>query len=336
MSFQLDVEGRSVLLTTPGPRAAETVHALLDAGAGVQVLTEYPDARLVDLASRGLIQLVHPGAAAGNLQDYDLVIRDPRAGEQSPEHPGQGTARGRVILVGGGPGSADLLTLGGLAALRVADVVVTDRLAPLGVLDDLPVSTLVLHVGKIPRGEFTPQETINRLLVEHARAGRTVVRLKGGDNFVFGRGGEEWNACVEAGIDVHVVPGVSSAIAVPALAGIPLTHRTLAQGVVVVSAHVPPDDPRSMVDWAAVARTGFTIVVLMGVGTTAAVADALIDAGLAADTPAAMIADGATPRQRTVRAPLARLADTAHAAGMTPPAVTVIGPVVNALTEPAG
>lgn len=242
---------------------------------------------------------------------------------------------GRVLLVGGGPGDAGLLTVAGRDALAAADVVITDRLAPLAAIAEHAPDAEVVHVGKIPRGEFTPQERINELLVEHARAGRTVVRFKGGDGYLFGRGGEEWLECTASGIPVEVVPGVSSAFAVPALAGIPVTHRGLSQGVAVVSGHVSPEDPRSEVDWPALATARLTIVVLMGVATLGSIADALVAAGLPADTPAACIADGAGPQQRSVRAPLSQIASAADEGGFAPPAITVIGDVVDALETPA-
>jgi siroheme synthase len=154
-----------------------------------------------------------------------------------------------------------------------------------------------------------------------------VVRLKGGDNFVFGRGGEEWQACVAAGVDVQIIPGVSSAVAAPALAGIPLTHRTANQGFTVITGHVPPGDPRSTLDYAALARSGTALVVMMGVGTLGAIASALIGHGLDPQTPAATVADGGLASQRTVRASLAGIAEATAAAGIRPPAVTVIGSV---------
>ncbi|WP_201467299.1 uroporphyrinogen-III C-methyltransferase [Janibacter melonis] len=248
------------------------------------------------------------------------------------------TTTGRVLLVGGGPGDPGLLTIAGRDALAVADVVVTDRLAPLAAIVEHAPQAEVIHVGKIPRGDFTPQERINELLVEHALAGRTVVRLKGGDGYLFGRGGEEWQACAAAGVPVEVVPGVSSAFAVPALAGIPVTHRGLSQGVVVVSGHVAPEDPRSEVDWAALATSRLTIVVLMGVATLGSIARALVAAGMPADTPAACVADGASPQQRSVRAPLSGIAAAADEGAFAPPALTVIGDVVAALAPlaPAG
>ena len=242
-------------------------------------------------------------------------------------------AIGRVLLVGGGPGDPGLLTVAGRDALAAADVVVTDRLAPIAAIAEHAPQAEVVHVGKIPRGEFTPQERINELLVEHALAGRTVVRLKGGDGYLFGRGGEEWLECTAAGIPVDVVPGVSSAFAVPALAGIPVTHRGLSQGVAVVSGHVAPDDPRSEVEWPALATSGLTIVVLMGVATLDPIARALVDAGLDPATPAASIADGAGPDQRVVHAPLSGIAAAADAASIAPPAITVIGDVVTALEQ---
>ncbi|MFF5323277.1 uroporphyrinogen-III C-methyltransferase [Janibacter hoylei] len=244
-------------------------------------------------------------------------------------------ATGRVLLVGGGPGDPALLTVAGRDALAAADVVVTDRLGPVSALDEIAPQAEIVHVGKIPRGDFTPQERINELLVEHARAGRTVVRLKGGDGYLFGRGGEEWNHCVAAGVPVEAVPGVSSAFSVPALAGIPVTHRGLSQGVAVVSGHVGPDDPRSEVDWAALATSRLTIVVLMGVATLGSIAEALVAAGLSPETPAACIADGATPRQRSVRAPLSQIAAVADSEGIAPPAITIIGDVVDSLQDPA-
>jgi uroporphyrin-III C-methyltransferase len=221
-----------------------------------------------------------------------------------------------------------------MSALQAADVVVCDRLAPLGLLDTLDPGVEVIHVGKIPRGEFTPQERINAILVEQARAGRTVVRLKGGDSFVFGRGGEEWNACIEAGIPVSVIPGVTSSIAGPALAGIPVTHRELAQGFVVVSGHVGPQDTRGSVDWGAVARTGLTIVVLMGVANLEPLARALVANGLDPRTPAACVADAGLATQRVVRATVADLAAAVADADLRPPAVTVIGHAVAALAAP--
>jgi uroporphyrin-III C-methyltransferase / precorrin-2 dehydrogenase / sirohydrochlorin ferrochelatase len=234
---------------------------------------------------------------------------------------------GRVILVGGGPGDPELLTLKGFQALADADVVVVDRLAPLAALDGLREGVEIIDVSKIPRGRSTPQEEINDILVSRAREGRVVIRLKGGDPFVFGRGQEEVIACQEAGVPVQVIPGVSSAIAAPELAGIPLTHRGLSQGFTVVSGHAAPDDPRSTLDWSALARGGTTLVVLMGVETLASIVDALVDAGLDEDTPVACVMDGGLPSQQVVRTTLAAIVSKGSPPELRSPAVTVIGAV---------
>jgi uroporphyrin-III C-methyltransferase len=182
---------------------------------------------------------------------------------------------------------------------------------------------LIIEVAKIPRGTSTPQERINEILIEHASAGKTVLRLKGGDPFVFGRGGEEWQACAAAGIPVTVIPGVSSAFAGPALAGVPLTHRELTQGFTVISGHAPPGD----LNWQALATTNTTLVIMMGVATLPAITAELIKHGLATATPAMTVADAAMPSQRSVRGTLADIAALTSEAGIKPPAITVIGAV---------
>jgi uroporphyrin-III C-methyltransferase len=219
------------------------------------------------------------------------------------------------------------LTVAGLEALRAADVVVTDRLAPVSVLAGLGPSVKVIDVGKIPFGKATSQERINQILIDHAGAGNAVVRLKGGDSFLFGRGGEELIACAAAGVPVSVIPGVTSAFAVPACAGIPVTHRGVTQGVTVVSGHVPPDDPASTVDYAALARSGTTLVYLMAVSTLPTITEALLRHGMSPETAAVTIADGTLAQQRTVRGTLASIAKTVAAVGIKPPAITVIGSV---------
>ena len=234
---------------------------------------------------------------------------------------------GRVVLVGGGPGDPELLTLKGFQALADADVVVVDRLAPLAVLDGLREGVEIIDVSKIPRGRFTPQEEINDVLVSRAREGRVVVRLKGGDPFVFGRGMEEVIACTQGGVPVEVIPGVSSAIAAPELAGIPLTHRGISQGFTVVSGHVAPEDPRSTLDWDALARGGTTLVVLMGVENLASIVDALVDAELDMDTPLACVMDGGLPSQKTVLTSLSKVAGSGPPPELHSPAVIVIGAV---------
>jgi uroporphyrin-III C-methyltransferase/precorrin-2 dehydrogenase/sirohydrochlorin ferrochelatase len=242
--------------------------------------------------------------------------------------PGSGGGGGSVVLVGGGPGDPGLITVRGRQALSQADVVVADHLAPQALLASLPPEVEVIDASKLPRGRFMAQEAINALLVEHALAGRRVVRLKGGDPFVFGRGMEELEACVAAGVPVEVVPGVTSAIGVPALAGIPVTHRGLTHEFVVVSGHVPPGHPQSLVDWAALGRLRGTLVVLMGVDTAPAIAAALVEHGRPEGTPVAVVSEGSTPNQRTVRTTLGGLARTVAEEGIRPPAVWVVGEVV--------
>jgi histidinol-phosphate aminotransferase len=232
-----------------------------------------------------------------------------------------------VTLIGGGLGTEGQITVAGLMALQCADVVVTDRLAPLGLLAHLREHVEIIDAAKNPRGTAMPQEKINQLLVEHARAGRNVARLKGGDPFVFGRGFEEIEACVAAGIAVTTIPGVTSAVAGPAAIGVPVTHRGITHGFTVVSGHLPPDHPDGLIDWAALARSGTTLVVLMGVATLPAIADALQAAGSPSDTPVAIVCDATRPQQRELRSTLGQVADEATTAHITPPAIAVIGAV---------
>jgi len=236
-----------------------------------------------------------------------------------------------VALVGSGPGDPELITVKGRRLLAAADVVVADRLVPGMLLGELRPDVEFVDAAKVPYGPSTAQEEINRILVDRARAGKFVVRLKGGDPYVFGRGGEEAIACSEAGVPVLVVPGVTSSIAAPALAGIPVTHRGVAHEFTVVSGHVPPDDPASLVDWAALARMRGTLVVLMGLKNLPRITERLIADGRAAETPAALVQDGSTDGQRVLRGTLDTIAREASAAGIRPPAVVVIGEVVGIL-----
>ena len=238
-----------------------------------------------------------------------------------------------VALVGGGPGDPELITVRGRRLLAQADVVVVDRLGPRELLDELPPHVEVVDAAKIPYGRAASQEHINATLIEHARAGKFVVRLKGGDPYVFGRGFEEVLACAEAGVPVTVVPGVTSAFAVPALADVPVTHRGVAHEVVVVSGHVGPDDPRSLVDWPALGRLRGTVVLLMAVERAGAFAAALVEHGRPADTPVTVVQEGSTRAQRVVRATLATLADEVTAHGVRPPAIIVVGPVAGLAAE---
>ncbi len=234
---------------------------------------------------------------------------------------------GGVALVGGGPGDPELITVRGRRLLAHADVVVADRLAPPELLAELPPNVEVIDAAKIPYGRAMAQEAINAVLIERARAGKFVVRLKGGDPFVFARGYEEVLACAEAGIPVTVVPGVTSAIAVPALAGVPVTHRAVNHEFVVVSGHLAPDDPESLVNWEALARLSGTLVLLMAVERIELFAEALRAGGRPAQTPVLVVQHGSTAAERVVRATLADVPERIRAEGIRPPAIIVIGPV---------
>lgn len=238
--------------------------------------------------------------------------------EQSPEP-------GRVVLVGGGPGADDLITVRGMRALQRADVVVADRLAPRDLLRDLRPGAEVIDVGKTPHHHPVPQHEINALLVEHAQRGRYVVRLKGGDPYLLGRGGEEVLACRLAGVPVEVVPGVTSALSAPAAADVPVTHRGVAHGVLVISGHDELDTD-TLVRWR------HTIVVLMGMARLRELAAALIGGGKPADTPVTVVQSAWTPEQRQVSGSLETIADLVAAQGIGNPAAIVIGDVTRALT----
>jgi uroporphyrin-III C-methyltransferase/precorrin-2 dehydrogenase/sirohydrochlorin ferrochelatase len=232
-----------------------------------------------------------------------------------------------VALVGGGPGDPELITVRGRRLLAKADVVVTDRLGPRDLLDELPPHVEIIDVSKIPYGRQASQDYINETLIKKAQDGKFVVRLKGGDSFVFGRGFEELLVCAEAGIPVTVVPGVTSAFSAPALDNIPVTHRGIAHEVVVVSGHVAPDDPASMVNWPALAQLNGTLVLLMAVKHSGEFAKALIAGGRPAATPAAVIADGSMRTQTSIRTTLANLKTDLDKSGIRPPAIIVIGDV---------
>lgn len=239
----------------------------------------------------------------------------------------RGEVMGSVALVGGGPGDPELITVAGRRLLARADVVVADRLAPRELLDELAPQVEVVDAAKIPYGRAASQDVINATLIERAKAGKFVVRLKGGDPYLFGRGFEEVLACAEAGIPVTVVPGITSAFSVPALAGVPVTHRGVSHEVVVVSGHVPPGHDQSLVDWDALAKLRGTIVLMMGVERIRQFADALLAGGRQAATPVGVIQDGSTRRQRVLRSTLSTVADDIAREGIRPPAVIVIGPV---------
>lgn len=317
--------GRAGLVVGGDARAAVQVQSLLDAGAVVTVVAPEATASIEDLADRGLLTWHARDLTLDDVHAAAVVL----TGHDDSVPPERILTTGSVVLVGGGPGDPQLVTLAGRAAIETADVIVTDRLAPLAALQWARPDAEIIDVAKIPGGRSTSQDTINQLLVEHAKAGRNVVRFKGGDNFVFGRGGEELIACQEAGIATRLVPGVSASIAGPALAGIPVTHRGLTQGFTVISGHVPPGHDDSTLDFAALARSGATLVVMMGVRTLGAICSALVEGGLDPSTPAAVIADAAMPSQRLVRGSVTDIDAVAREADIGAPAVAVIGQVAD-------
>src|SRR4051794_16678211 len=238
---------------------------------------------------------------------------------------------GKVYLVGAGPGDPGLLTVRALELLREADVVIHDRLVPPEALE--AATGELVYVGKEGGGEQVPQEETNRLLVEHARAGRSVVRLKGGDPFVFGRGGEETEVLRDAGIDFEVVPGVTAGVAAPAYAGVPVTQRGMASAVAFVTGHEDPAKPETAIDWPALAAFPGTLVFYMGVRQLERIASQLVAGGRDPAEPAAVVERGTLPGQRTVRAALSGIAAAAADAGVRAPAITLVGPVATLAPE---
>lgn len=256
----------------------------------------------------------------------DAVVAGLRDGAIAAPHDHDRAAG--VVLVGGGPGDPELVTVAARRALSEADVVVADRLAPRALLDELSPDVELVDVAKLPRGRAAAQDEINRLVVDRARSGKRVVRFKGGDPFVFGRGYEEAIACAEAGVPCRVVPGLSSAISVPAVAGIPVTHRGVAHDFTVITGHVPPDHPDSLVDWPAVAQMRGTVVLLMAVQNLPTIAEALLKGGRPAETPVAVISEGTMPGERTVLSTLQDVGVDVEREGVRPPAIVIVGGVV--------
>jgi uroporphyrin-III C-methyltransferase / precorrin-2 dehydrogenase / sirohydrochlorin ferrochelatase len=261
----------------------------------------------------------------------DAVVTGLQSGQLSARH--ERGRRGQVAIIGGGPGDPGLITVRGRQLLAEADVVLADRLAPRALLDELREDVQIIDASKIPYGRAMAQEHINAALVEHAQAGRFVARLKGGDPFVFGRGAEEVLACLRAGVPVTVVPGVTSAVAVPASAWVPVTHRGVAQEFHVVSVHVPPGDERSTVNWELLGGSSGTLVLLMAVERIGAVTAELLRYGRNPDTPVSVIADGTLPTQRTISSTLEQVEGLVAKEGIRPPAIVVVGDVVSVATE---
>ncbi len=256
----------------------------------------------------------------------DAIVDRLRSGEIAAPKDRMRTAG--VVLVGGGPGDPELITVAGRRALQEAEVVIVDRLAPRELLAELAPHVEVIDATKLPRGRAADQTDLNQLMVERALAGKSVVRLKGGDPFVFGRGFEEAIACAEAGVPLRVVPGITSAVAVPALGGIPVTHRGVAHEFTVVSGHIPPGHPDSLVNWQALAGMRGTLVLLMAVDNLGDITDALIAGGRDPMTPVAVVQDGSLASQRRLTGTLTDIAPVAAAGHIRPPAIVVVGDVV--------
>lgn len=258
----------------------------------------------------------------------NLSVQQAREG-----HPSQdGThSQGKVYLIGAGPGDPDLITVKGLRYLRRADVVIYDRLIAPELLEEIRPEAERIFAGKGPKKHTLPQEEINALLVDRARRGLLVVRLKGGDPFVFGRGGEEALALAEAGLPFEIVPGISSALAVPAYAGIPVTHRDHTPLLTIITGHEKRKEDPSTINWQVLAqlgKLGGTLVILMGVATLSKIAEHLAENGLSTDTSVAVIQQGTVNAQRTVVGNLETIAAKVVEAGLSSPAVIVIGSVV--------
>ena len=239
-----------------------------------------------------------------------------------------------VSLIGGGPGGWDLITVRGMRRLQDADVILADHLGPTSELHQLCSvdSKKLIDVSKLPYGHQVAQEKINNLLLTHAQSGKKVARLKGGDPYVFGRGFEELQFLASHGIACEVIPGVTSAISVPALARVPITHRSVVHSFTVISGHLPPGHKDSRNNWEALAHTGGTLAVIMGVKNAPKIAAAIIAAGRAPETPAIVIQEGATTNQRGYRCTLGTLAETMKTHNIQPPAVYVIGDVAGLST----
>ena len=318
MLLETDLMDLPVLVVGPPGLTGAVARRCARAGALVTIAPSAAHVTAAACARARLAIVVGPASewsgAMETLARHCVVVREP-----VPEGP-----RGRVVLVGAGPGGAGLLTLDAVRALADADVVLTDRLAEVGDLTRLAPGAEVIDVGKRPGHHAVPQDEIEAVMVQRAAQGLTVVRLKGGDPYVFGRGGEEVAAAVDAGLPVTVVPGVTSAVGVPGAAGIPVTHRGVSHVVTIVSGHVPLDDGQA----ASLAGLGGTIVFLMGMHNLVPLTSALERAGLDPATPAAIVERGLTPGQRSVVGTLASLPALAARTGAASPAVIVIGEVV--------
>jgi histidinol-phosphate aminotransferase len=327
-----DTTGQAPFLLLRVPRAAGARGRLRELGIAVRRGDTFPGLdsnwiRIAVAAPEHHERIVDSFARSTSLTRQPAT---PPACAARPKTPSRAT-RGRVTLVGAGPGSTDLITLRGWRALHTADVVISDRLADPAFTSELRPGVLLINAGKAPGEHRLGQEEISAALVSHARAGFDVVRLKGGDPFILGRGGEEVLACARAGIPCCIIPGLSSATAAPALAGIPLTHRGVAQSFAVVSGHLPPGHPDSPVDWGILARSADTLVLLMAAGNMTSIAQRLLELGRPALTAVACIERAATASQQVTLCSLRDLAAPEGAPAIRNPAVIVVGPTVSAL-----
>ncbi|HIW91184.1 MAG TPA: uroporphyrinogen-III C-methyltransferase [Candidatus Corynebacterium avicola] len=315
------------VLVVDGPEADVTAELLRDQGA-VPVAWG-------DIATRiGLVR-IPAGTEAQAAEDAlawahrNGIPVDDRRGRTSPVSAvgaSADTSTGSVTLVGGGPGDADLVTVAGVRAIEAADVILADHLGAITLADEAAErGAEVIDVAKIPYSRQVSQERINEIILEKARAGLNVVRLKGGDPFIFGRGHEEVTACAEAGIPVTVIPGVTSVTSAPAAAGVSLTHRGVNHDVTVVSGHLPPGHEKSLVNWDALAQMTGTLVLIMAVRNAGAIATELIAKGQDAATPVVVIENASTDKQRVTGASLETLGETIEREGLGSPAIIVIG-----------
>lgn len=264
-------------------------------------------------------------AVIDRAQELHIPVDDQRGGAARQTFRGE---RGTVTLVGGGPGDPDLITVAGARAIAEADVILADHLGPFALAEDAAArGAEIIDVSKLPYGRQVAQERTNELLVEHSRAGRNVVRLKGGDPFVFGRGFEEWQHLANAGVPVKVIPGVTSATSAPAVAGFSITHRGLNHDITFVSGHVPPGHPKSQTDWSAVAQMRGTIILIMAVKNAPAIAESLMNTqgGQKPETPVAVIENASTIKERVVTTTLGDLGATMESEDVRPPAIILIG-----------
>ncbi|GAA0444691.1 uroporphyrinogen-III C-methyltransferase [Streptomyces stramineus] len=345
LSTELELAGRRVVVFGGEPGALRHLARLCRTGAEITVVAPVVCAAIGAMAQAGRIRWHNRSWQPEDLDDtwyavactpeHNAEIAETaerkrvfcaRADAEASAPVRQGRPDPGVALVGAGPGDPDLITVRGRELLGAADVVLVDRLAPLELLADLRPEVEIVDVAKLPYSRTVAQEHINEVMVERALAGQFVVRLKGGDPYLFGCGFEEVTACANAGVPVTVVPGVSSALAAPALAGVPVTHRGMAQEVTIVSGHVVSDYAGGLVDWSALGRLKGTLVILMGVTHVAKSSELLMRAGRDAATPVLVIQEAATRFQRVLPSTLADLAQDCITHRVVPPAVFVIGP----------